>query len=408
MKTASSYGTNHKLGLRDPADRSKGSKRIVVEFSSPNIAKQFHAGHLRSTIIGGFLSHLYEAAGWDVIKMNYLGDWGKQYGILAVGFERFGSEEALSQNAIGHLYDVYVKISAIQKDQNDVIKAKKEEVKSLQVLNLYLWIVWLSSNADLPQSKNENIIEVEQEIKKLQIESVDEYARKYFKRLEDGDAEALATWTRFRGLSIEKYKETYARLNIEYDEYSGESQITQESMDKAARIMEEQKLSEENEGAIIVDLTKYSKKLEKAMVKKKDGTSLYLTRDLGAIMEREEKYHFDKMIYVVASAQDLHLARLFKITELMGFKDLASKCEHVNFGQVKGMSTRRGTAKFLDDILRDVGDKMHEVMRANAGKYEQVKNPAKIADILGISAVMVQDMSAKRYSLYVEVNKSFS
>lgn len=121
-----------------------------------------------------------------------------------------------------------------------------------------------------------------------------------------------------------------------------------------------------------------------------------MTRDIGAIIERDEAYHFDKMIYVVAAQQDLHLAQLFKVTELMGRKDLSDRCEHINFGMVHGMSTRKGTVKFLDDILRDVGEKMHEVMKKNEVKYAQVENPEKVADTLGITAVMVQDMTGKR------------
>lgn len=212
----------------------------------------------------------------------------------------------------------------------------------------------------------------------------------------DGDAEALGVWKKFRDLSIVKYKQTYARLNIQYDRYSGESQVSEESMDEAAKIMAEKGVSEESEGAVIVDLTKYSKKLGKAIVKKKDGTSLYLTRDIGEAAGRYETYQFDKMIYVVASQQDLHLAQLFKIMEAMGRKDIADKCTHVNFGMVLGMSTRKGTAKFLDDILRDVQEKMHDVMRTNDVKYQQVEDPEKTADTLGISAVMIQDMSGKR------------
>ena len=311
--------------------------------------------------------------------MNYLGDWGKQYGVLAVGFDKFGSEEELVKNPIGHLYDVYVKISAISRDEAEAIKAKKEEIAALR-------------------AKGEPTEEQQEQLKKLEDEGVDEQARKYFKRMVDGDAEALGVWKRFRDLSIEKYKATYGRLNIRYDDYSGESQIKDESMEAAARIMEEKGVSEESEGAVIVDLTKYSKKLGKAIVKKKDGTSLYLTRDIGAAFERFEKYHFDKMIYVVASQQDLHLAQLFKIMEAMGRKDVAERCQHINFGMVLGMSTRKGTAKFLDDILRDVGEKMHEVMRTNQAKYEQVEDPEKTADTLGISAVMVQDMKGKRYA----------
>ncbi|KAF2469438.1 arginyl-tRNA synthetase [Lindgomyces ingoldianus] len=381
LKSGSVFGFNPNLGLRDADNPSAGRKKIIVEFSSPNIAKPFHAGHLRSTIIGGFLANLYEGAGWDVTRMNYLGDWGKQYGVLAVGFDKFGSEEELVKNPIGHLYDVYVKISKISADEGDAVKAKKEEITKLT-------------------EKGEDTSALEAEVKKIQDEGVDEQARKYFKRMVDGEEVALGIWKRFRDLSIEKYKKTYARLNIRYDDYSGESQVKDESMESAANIMAEKKVSEDSEGAIIVDLTKYSKKLGKALVKKKDGTSLYLTRDIGAAFERMEKYHFDKMIYVVASQQDLHLAQLFKIMEAMGRKDVAEKCHHINFGMVLGMSTRKGTAKFLDDILRDVGEKMHEVMRGNEDKYKQVDDPDKTADTLGISAVMVQDMKGKRINNY--------
>ncbi|KAF2114220.1 hypothetical protein BDV96DRAFT_495470 [Lophiotrema nucula] len=381
LKAGASYGFNPNLGLKNPEKPEEGRKKMIVEFSSPNIAKPFHAGHLRSTIIGGFLANLYEAAGNDVIRMNYLGDWGKQYGVLAVGFDKFGSEENLVANPIGHLYDVYVKISAIAHEEGEQLKAKKAEIAKAQ-----------ESGGDVTQ--------LEAEVKKIEEEGVDQQARDYFKRMVDGEPKALGIWKRFRDLSIDKYKQTYARLNIRYDDYSGESQIKDESMEAAARIMQEKGVSEDSDGAVIVDLTKYSKKLGKAIVKKKDGTSLYLTRDIGAAFERMEKYKFDKMIYVVASQQDLHLAQLFKIEEAMGRKDVSEKCQHINFGMVLGMSTRKGTAKFLDDILRDVGEKMHEVMRTNEEKYKQVEHPEKVADTLGISAVMVQDMKGKRINNY--------
>lgn len=137
MSSGHTYGFNPFPGLKEPSDPSKGHKKIVIEFSSPNIAKPFHAGHLRSTIIGGFLSNLYENAGWEVVRINYLGDWGKQYGVLALGFKQFGSEEALERNPIGHLYDVYVKISAISRNEAEVIKAKREQIKELQVSSDY-------------------------------------------------------------------------------------------------------------------------------------------------------------------------------------------------------------------------------------------------------------------------------
>ncbi|KAG7007802.1 hypothetical protein G7Y79_00008g024400 [Physcia stellaris] len=376
------YGTNEKLGLRDESDPTKGRKRIIVEFSSPNIAKPFHAGHLRSTIIGGFLANLYEAAGWEVIRMNYLGDWGRQFGLLANAFEMYGSEEALERDPIGHLFDIYVEINKLSSPQEALIKEKKEELKQAT-------------------EAGQQTQDLENEIAGLESKSENERARQYFKRLEDGDEEARATWSRFRDLSIQKYKQTYARLNIHYDHYSGESQVEMERMEKAADILKARGISEDSKGAVIVDFTKHGAgKLGKALIKKTDGSSLYLTRDVGEIVKRNELYNFDKMIYVVASQQDIHLAQLFKILELMGLQNISDKCQHVNFGMVQGMSTRRGTVKFLDDILRDVGDKMHEVMRANQAKYDQVENPEQTADTLGITAVMVQDMTGKRINNY--------
>ncbi|XPS74587.1 Arginine--tRNA ligase [Ascochyta lentis] len=377
FKAGQSYGFNKSFGLKE--DGSK--KKMVIDFSSPNIAKPFHAGHLRSTIIGGFLSNLYEGMGWDVVRLNYLGDWGKQYGVLAIGFDYFGSEEELVKNPIGHLYDIYVKVSNIQKEEADKAKLLKAEVAK-----------------DKEEGKDTSAKEAE--ITKIETEGIDEQARKYFKGMVDGEPKAIGIWKRFRDLSIEKYKQTYARLNIHYDVYSGESQIKDESMDLGVKVMWEKKVCEDSEGAVIVDLTKHSKKLGKAVIKKKDGTSLYLTRDVGAAYERMQTFHPDKLMYVVASQQDLHLAQLFKIEELMGWKDISSISQHINFGMVLGMSTRKGTAKFLDDILRDVGDKMHEVMRGNQAKYEQVEDPEKTSDTLGISAVMVQDMKGKRVNNY--------
>ncbi|KAJ5908792.1 Arginine--tRNA ligase cytoplasmic [Penicillium taxi] len=382
LSQKASYGTNGNQGLKDPADPSKGRKRIIIEFSSPNIAKAFHAGHLRSTIIGGFLANLYTVLGWDVIKMNYLGDWGKQYGVLAMGFAKYGSEDALAQNPIGHLFDVYVKINKLITEQADHIKSQQQLI------------------ADLT-NKGEDTSNIKAELDEYVAASEDEKARRYFKSMEDGDPSAVALWRRFRDLSIIKYKETYARLNIDFDVYSGESQVKSESMNAAHKALKEAGVVEESEGATIVDFKKHGdKNLGTAVIVRKDGTPLYLTRDIGAIVERDEEYHFDRMIYVVASQQELHLKQLFKLTKLMGREDLASRCKHIQFGMVHGMSTRKGTVKFLDDILRDVGDKMHDVMRANEAKYAQVPNPEQVSDILGITSVMVQDQTGKRGNGY--------
>ena len=159
-------------------------------------------------------------------------------------------------------------------------------------------------------------------------------------------------------------------------------------------------LSEDSKGAVIVDLSKNKdakvKKLGKVLVRKTDGSTLYLTRDLAGAVKREEVFKPDKMLYVVASQQDLYMTQFFKIMELMGHGEIVKKYQHVSFGMVLGMSTRRGTVKFLDDILRDVGEKMHEVMQKNEAKYEQIESPEQTADTLGITAVMVQDMTGKR------------
>ncbi|KAJ1679706.1 arginyl-tRNA synthetase [Spiromyces aspiralis] len=324
-------------------DSGKG-KRVIVEFSSPNIAKPFHAGHLRSTIIGHFICNLYKANGWETISMNYLGDWGKQYGLLAIGFEKFGSEEKLLQDPIKHLFEVYVKIN--------------EEIK------------------------NDS--------------SIEDQARTYFKRMEDGDEAALALWKHFRDLSIKKYKQTYARLGINFDVYSGESQVT-ESMQRAMSMLEEAGLVEESEGARLINLETY--KCGKALVQKRDGATLYLTRDIGAAIERYEKYEFDRIIYVVASQQDFHLKQLFKILELLELP-YADRFMHVNYGLVKGMSTRKGTVVFLEDMLDSTKERMHEVMKQNEEKYQQIEDPEYVADVVSKSAIYIQDFSARRIKDY--------
>lgn len=338
------------------------NKTVVSEFSSPNIAKPFHAGHLRSTIIGGFLSNLYEKLGWNVVRMNYLGDWGKQFGILAVGFEKYGDEKLLSEQPIQHLFDIYVKINADIKAQTEAAEA---------------------SGTPLAEA-----------------DSIDGEARAFFKKMEGGDEKALALYRRFRDLSIEKYIKTYARLNIKYDVYSGESQVSNDVMKEVSQMLKDKDMITEDRGALLIDFKNLGqKKLGKVLVQKSDGTSLYITRDFGAAVERYEKYHFDKMIYTVASQQDLHMKQFFTGLDILGFpwaKDLV----HVNFGMVLGMSTRKGTVVFLDDILEQAKNTMLEIMQQNKEKFAQVENPEQIADYIGISAVMIQDMQAKRINNY--------
>ena len=372
------------MGLKNVEDHSQGRKRVVIEFSSPNIAKPFHQGHLRSTIIGSFLSNLYEGAGWAVTRLNYLGDWGKQYGLLALGFKSFGHEKALEDDPIQHLYQIYVKV-------NHLLAEERQKIKVLETAN---------DDASLKEAAI------------LKSQGLDAQARQHFKAMCDADPEAIKLWKRFRELSIARYKKSYARLNIEFDQYMGESMVREESMQVVEKLMAEKNLTEPSQGATIVDFTKHvpgkaGKSLGKALVRKTDGTSLYLTRDIGALFDREKLFKFDKMIYVVASDQEVHLKQFFKIIELIGNLELHSRISHVTFGLVLGMSTRRGTVVFLDDVLRDVAEKMHEVMRKNEVKYAQVVDPESTADILGISSVMVQDMSGKRYVHSVSLQYSY-
>jgi arginyl-tRNA synthetase len=377
LKQKQTYGSNAANGLHDSSDASKGQKKIIVEFSSPNIAKEFHQGHLRSTIIGGFISKLYTLMGWDVLRMNYLGDWGKQYGLLANGFRKFGSDEQLEKDSIQHLFQVYVKISKIKAEQDEPINLLKKEILE-------------------KRTAGQDVSELEAKLAPLVDASEDEAARKYFKSMEDGEPDAIALWTRFRDMSIEKYKKTYQRLNIEFDVFSGESQVKQSDMNNVLATLREKGIAEQDQGATLIDFAKHgAKKLNKAVIIRKDGTPLYLTRDLAAILERHEKYQFDKMIYVIADQQDQHVAQLFKTTELGGHKEIAAKCEHISFGMVKGMSTRKGTVKFLDDVIADVREVMWNVMRKNEKKYEQLENPEAVADVLAISAIMVQDLKGK-------------
>ncbi|KAJ6482894.1 arginyl-tRNA synthetase [Mycena vitilis] len=365
------------------ANKTGNGKKVVVEYSSPNIAKPFHAGHLRSTVIGTFISNIYAANGWDVVRINYLGDWGVQFGLLAVGFRKYGSDAKLPENAIMHLFEVYVKVNA-------------------------------DKDAEAECGTSTTLAE----------------ARAIFKAMEDGDPEALGLWRRFRDLSIEAYKKVYARLNVEFDDYIGESLVTNHHIENTMQelrtkglLSEKHKwesqhgrdyklppptdddgkpLREENP-AWAVDLHRF--KLDKPVVQKPDGTTIYMVRDIAGAVQRFEKYKFDKMIYVVGDQQDLHCAQLFKILKLMD-APFADNLEHINFGRVKGkgnetMSTRKGDVRFLEDILDMAKEAMLSQMQTNVEKFNNVEDPDSTSDQIGMTCVKIQDMQAKRINSYV-------
>ncbi|KIY43023.1 arginyl-tRNA synthetase [Fistulina hepatica ATCC 64428] len=344
--TLSKSTNTHRFG-RYGTNSSGAGRKVVVEFSSPNIAKPFHAGHLRSTIIGAFLSNLYSANGWDVVRMNYLGDWGKQFGLLAIGFFKYGSEEKLAESPIMHLFDVYV---TVNKD------VKEEEAAGLSTTN--------------------------------------DEAKDIFRRMEHGDKETLALWQRFRDLSIEAYKKVYQRLNITFDVYAGESLVTAKSINAAMDRLRENGLLKP---AYAVDLSKW--KMSKPVVQKADGTTIYMVRDIAGAMQRFEQYKFDKMVYIVGDQQDLHCQQFFKILELMG-APYADKLEHINFGRVQGMSTRNGEVKFLEEILDMAKEAMLVQMKTNEDKFSNVEDPDLTSDQIGMTCVKIQDMQSKRINSY--------
>ncbi|XP_077343403.1 putative arginine--tRNA ligase, mitochondrial isoform X1 [Lithobates pipiens] len=336
----SSYGMNSELLSNTPRGLT------LVEYSSPNIAKKFHVGHLRSTIIGNFIANLKEAVGCKVIRMNYLGDWGFQFGLLGAGFSKYGCEEKLRANPLQHLFEVYVKVSAT---------AEKDE--------------------DVKQS-----------------------AQDFMQRLENGHPQALSLWTRFRDLSIEEYAKVYKRLGVQFDEYSGESFYTEKAQDILKLLKSKEILKTSGDGKIVVDLSEQGDLSTYSTVMRSDGTSLYITRDLAAAIDRMEKYSFDEMIYVTDKSQETHFEHLFKILEILG-KEHVSNCQHVKFGRIQGMQTRRGDVIFLEDVLDEARSRMLQNM-ANSETSKTTEDPADTAEKLGIAALIVQDFKGPLLSDY--------
>lgn len=224
-------------------------------------------------------------------------------------------------------------------------------------------------------------------------EATEQAARDFFKRMEDNEETAIAQWKRFRDFSIIQYKDDYARLGVFFDIYGGESFVTHESMDRALKTLQEQKVALDDGGTLIINLEKYG--LGKTVVRRKDGTNLYITRDIGEAIQRWEAHAFDQLLYVAASQQDHHFAQFFKVLKLMGY-EWADRLLHVNYGLVAGMSTRKGTVVHLEDMMNDARETMHEQMKTNEEKYSQIEDPWKTADQIGLTGIKIQDFAGKR------------
>ncbi len=314
-------------------------KTVIVEFSSPNIAKPFHVGHAFTTILGHSLSRIYEKLGYNVVRMNHLGDYGTQFGKLITAYRLWGDEEALEKDPITELLRIYVKFH--EEEKND---------------------------PELTTSAREN-----------------------FKRLEDGCEEEVALWQKFRDMSLIVFEQLYKRMGVTFDNYNGESYYAKMA-DQVVSMLKEKNLLVESDGAQVVDLEEFG--VPPCIILKSDGTTIYGTRDIAAILYRDEHYHFDKNIYVVGIPQALHFKQVFSTLKKAGY-ECADKCEHVGFGLVKfqnmKFSTRDGNIVLLEELLDESVAKTYELIKANAeARNSDLSDDElrEIAEKVGLGAVI--------------------
>lgn len=320
-------------------------QNITIDLSSPNIAKPFSVGHLRSTVIGDALSNIFRKMGYNTIKINHLGDWGKQFGLLMVAYKKWGSKEAVEANPIDELLKLYVRINA--EIEND------------------------------PE--------------------LDEEGRLWFKKLEDGDPEATELWQWFRDESLVEFNRIYKLLGVEFDSLNGEA-FYNDKMDEAVQILEEKGLLKESKGASIVELDDVN--LPPAMIKKSDGATLYITRDIATAIYRARTYNFVKNIYAVGQEQSNHFRQLKAVLKKMGF-DWSDDMVHVDFGLVtknrQKLSTRKGNIILLEPTLQEA------ISRAKAQieeKNPELENKEEVAHAVGVGAVKFYDLKTDRRNGY--------
>ena len=318
---------------------------VTIDLSSPNIAKPFSVGHLRSTVIGDAISNIYKKMGYNTIKINHLGDWGKQFGLLMVAYKKWGSKEAVEANPIDELLKLYVRINA--EIENDP--------------------------------------------------ALDDEGRLWFKKLEDGDPEATELWQWFRDESLVEFNRIYKLLGVEFDSLNGEA-FYNDKMDEAVQILEEKGLLKESKGASIVELDDVN--LPPAMIKKSDGATLYITRDIATAIYRARTYNFVKNIYVVGQEQSNHFRQLKAVLKKMGF-EWSDDMIHVDFGLVtknrQKLSTRKGNIILLEPTLQEA------ISRAKAQieeKNPELENKEEVARAVGVGAVKFYDLKTDRRNGY--------
>ncbi|XP_067429474.1 probable arginine--tRNA ligase, mitochondrial [Thunnus thynnus] len=339
-------GEDDKFGLNSELFNNLKRGTTLVEYSSPNIAKKFHAGHLRSTIIGNFIANLKQTLGNNVIRMNYLGDWGMQFGLLGAGFSQFGSQEKLKQNPLQHLFEVYVQV-----------------------------------NKEAEHNENMRLA-----------------ARDFFRQLEQHESQAVSLWQQFREITVDEYQHVYKRLGIHFDIYSGESFHQDQAQEVVHQLQSRGLLKTSEKGTGVVDLSPTGDMSSICTVLRSDGTTLYITRDIAAAIDRREKHRFDEMIYVTDKSQANHFHQLFQILLALGHS-WADRCQHVPFGLVQGMKTRSGEVVFLEDVLDEARARMlHNMSQSKTTK--EMDNPEDTAEKVGISALIVQDFKGPLQSDY--------
>ena len=315
------------------SDKSGEGKCVVLDYSSINIAKRFHIGHLSTTMIGNSLYKLYKFFGWKAVGVNHLGDWGTQFGKMIAAYKRWGDRETVEKGGVDEMVKLYVRFH-------------KEAEKN---------------------------------------PALEDEGRHWFKLIEDGDPEALSIFNWFKEVTLKDAEKTYQLLGVTFDSYAGES-FYNDKMGPIVDALREKGLLKEDKGAMIVDLEPYG--MPPALILRSDGASLYITRDLAAAKYRKDTYNFDKSLYVVAYQQDLHFKQLFKVLELMGY-EWAKDCEHVSFGMVsfegQTLSTREGRVVYLDDLLKTAIEKARAIIDE---KSPNLENKDEISRQIGVGAVV--------------------
>ena len=316
---------------------------VVIDYSAPNIAKPFHIGHLRSTVIGGSLYKIYNFLGYKSVGINYLGDWGLQFGKVMAGYDMWKDEYDFTENEIQSILKIYIRFNQEEKEKPELT----------------------------------------------------EKAREYFKRLEDGNEKETKMWQWIRKISLENYQKTYDLLNSKFDSYNGEAYYN-DKMQPIVEELEEKGLLVESEGARVVPLDQYD--MPPCIIITSAGTTIYATRDLASLKERIKKYDFSKAIYVVGNEQRLHFKQVFKVLELMGYEKYVERCEHVPFGLVvdkKGekIGSRKGNSVFLEDILKEAIQKVEKIIDE---KNPNLENKEEVARKVGVGAIIFNDLANSR------------